>query len=162
MANYANFNREDTNVLTGKDGVIIRKHIFGLEGGRVLNPDAIDGVQSAYPIGIIPCGTPVAKGTVSNETVYIAVYPKDTTAEGSTSYAYTLPSGFAYVGIAAATVKAGAPCPVMVSGVVNEVALLDDQKQNFPSSMETPTDLSLSALKTACPHLIFTDEEKLS
>ena len=68
--------------------------------------------------------------------------------------------GFAYVGIASATVKAGLPVPVVMSGVINETAMLDNMKEMFPSGMETPTALAVpSALKTACPHLIFMSDE---
>lgn len=157
------FNKEGVAVNTGKDGIIIRKHIAGLEGGRFLDPAAIKNgdtvILAAYDKEVIPCGIPVISKTVAGVTTHKALYPKDVTVESTTTYKFDLPSGWAYEGIAAATVKTGMPCPVMVAGVVNETALLDYVSEMFPSAMETPTALSLSALKTACPNLIFMSDE---
>ncbi len=148
----ANLVKDVDNVLFGKDGIIIRKHIAGLEGGRVLNTDG-------YTSEVIPCGMPVCSKTTSGVKDYKPVPPADTTDGSTTTYGFKLPSGYAYEGIAAATVKAGSSCPVMISGVVNETAMLESLKELFPSKMETPTALSLLGLKAACPHLIFMTDE---
>ena len=149
----AKFNNDGNTVVAGKDGIIVRKYIAGLEGGRALD---LDG----YALEVIPCGTPIASKTASGVTTYKPVPPKDVTASSTTTYGFNLPSGFAYVGIASATVKAGLPVPVVMSGVINETAMLDNMKEMFPSSMETPTALAVpSALKTACPNLIFMSDE---
>ncbi len=164
----AKFNKEGVAVVSGKDGIIIRKHIAGLEGGRVLDTAAAkDGSNNvlipAYTLEVVPCGIPVVSKTADGVKNYLALPPKDvtTTVEGTstTTYKFDLPEGYAYEGIAAATVKAGMPCPVMVAGVVNETVMLDQLKELFPSEMENPTALSLSALKSACPHLIFMSDE---
>ena len=166
----ANLVKDVNEVVFGKDGIIIRKHIAGLEGGRVLDHAAISDVIDAYSAEVIPCGIPVISKTINSVKVFKALPPRDkttTTGEGqsattTTTYEFTLPTGFAYEGIAAATVKASDPCPVMIAGVVNETVLLDSLKELFPSAMETPTALSLSALKSACPHLIFVSDEKIA
>ena len=160
----AKFNKEGVAVVSGKDGIIIRKHIAGLEGGRVLDTAAAkDGSNNvlipAYTLEVVPCGIPVVSKTANGVKTYKALAPKDVTSGSTTTYKFDLPDGYAYEGIAAATVKAGMPCPVMVAGVVNETVLLDQLKELFPSEMETPTALSLSALKSACPHLIFMSDE---
>lgn len=164
----AKFNKEGVAVVSGRDGIIIRKHIAGLEGGRVLDTAAAkDGSNNvlipAYTLEVVPCGIPVVSKTANGVKNYLALPPKDvTTTEGqttTTTYKFNLPDGYAYEGIAAATVKAGMPCPVMVAGVVNETVLLAQLAELFPSEMETPTALSLSALKSACPNLIFMSDE---
>lgn len=157
------YNKDGVAVISGKDGIIIRKHIAGLEGGRFLDPAAVTSggstVIPAYTLEVVPCGIPVISKTANGVKTYKALAPKDVTSGSTTTYKFDLPEGYAYEGIAAATVKAGMPCPVMVAGVVNETVLLDQLKKLFPSEMETPTALSLSALKSACPHLIFMSDE---
>lgn len=166
----ANLMKDGDEVLTGRDGIIIRKHIYGLEGGRVLDTDALksgnDTIAPAYTAEVIPCGIPVIFKRTEGVASFRALPPLDiATTEGgttTTTYKFDLPDGWAYIGIAAATVKAGSPCPVMTNGVVNETAMLDYLQEIFPSAMETPTALSLSGLKTACPHLEFMSDEKIA
>ncbi len=157
------YNKDGVAVISGKDGIIIRKHIAGLEGGRFLDPAAVTSggstVIPAYTLEVVPCGIPVISKTANGVKTYKALAPKDVTSGSTTTYKFDLPEGYAYEGIAAATVKAGMPCPVMVAGVVNETVMLDQLKELFPSEMENPTALSLSALKSACPHLIFMSDE---
>lgn len=161
------YNKDGVAVISGKDGIIIRKHIAGLEGGRFLDPAAVTSggstVIPAYTLEVVPCGIPVISKTANGVKTYKALAPKDvtTTVDGTstTTYKFDLPEGYAYEGVAAATVKAGMPCPVMVAGVVNETVLLAQLAELFPSEMETPTALSLSALKSACPNLIFMSDE---
>lgn len=168
----AKFNKDAVAVSSGKDGIIIRKHIAGLEGGRVLDTAAAKDNSNnvlipAYTLEVVPCGIPVVSKSTNGVKNYLALPPKDvtvTTGEGqsattTTTYKFDLPDGYSYEGIASATVKAGMPCPVMTAGVVNETVMLEHLKELFPSEMETPTALSLSALKSACPHLIFMSDE---
>ncbi len=143
------------------DGIIIRKHIYGLEAGRVIDTDAIASVIEAYTADVIPCGIPVIRKEISGVPVYKVLPPKDVTVSDTTTYKFDLPDGWAYVGIAAATVRKNQACPVMDNGVVNEKAMLNSLTKLFPSAMEVPTALSLSALKTACPHLQFMSDETM-
>lgn len=162
----ANYMKDGDMILDGKDGIIIRKHIHGIFGGCVLETAALvesdTTLAPAYTAAAFPCGIPVISKTVAGETTYRALPPLDITAQGSTTYKFDLPSGWAYAGIVEATVKVESPAPVMVSGVVNETAMLDSLKEMFPSAMETPTALDLSGLKSACPHLIFESDVKIA
>lgn len=157
----ANLTNEAFEVLRGFDGIIIRKHIYGFEAGRVIDTNAIASVIDAYTADVIPCGIPVIRKEISGVPTYKVLPPTDATASGTTTYAFRLPDGWSYVGIAAATVRKNQACPIMDNGVVNETAMLNSLKQLFPSSMETPTALSLSALKSACPHLQFMTDETM-
>lgn len=161
------FNKDAVSVVSGKDGIIVRKHIAGLEGGRVIDLTKLASggttLIAAYEKEVIPCGIPIIGKTSDGVTTYKALPPTDvTTVSGensTTTYKFDIPEGWSYKGIAGATVLAGMPCPIIVAGVINEVAMLDNIKEMFPSAMETPTALSLSALKSACPHLIFMSDE---
>lgn len=164
----AKFNKDGVAIVSGKDGIIIRKHIAGLEGGRVLDTSAAKDNSSnvlipAYTLEVVPCGIPVVSKASNGVKNYFALPPTDVTVTSdqtsTTTYKFDLPEGYTYEGIAAATVKAGMPCPVMVAGVVNETVMLNQLKEFFPSEMETPTALSLSALKSACPNIIFMTDE---
>lgn len=149
MPNYVNLNREDSKVLTGKDGIIIRKHIFGLEAGRVLNLDEVAGAP-AYTQEVVPCGLPIITKAVDNVKVYKPLAP---------TVGFVLPSGWSFAGLAAATVKAGKPCPVIVAGVINEVALLSYMKECFDISNRVLTIADLADLKAALPQLMFVSDE---
>lgn len=59
---------------------------------------------------MVPCGVPIIAKTTSGVTTYKALPPKDTTANSTTTYGFTLPSGWAYVGMCGATVAAGWAC----------------------------------------------------
>ena len=157
----ANLTNDAFEVLRGFDGIIIRKHIYGFEAGRVIDTNAIEGTIEAYTEDVIPCGIPVIRKEISGVPVYKVLPPKDVTSGGTTTYGFNLPSGWTYVGIAAATVRKNQACPIMDNGVANETAMLNSLKQMFPSSMETPTALSISALKSACPHLQFMTDETM-
>ena len=149
MPNHVTLNREDNKVLTGKDGIIIRKHIFGLEAGRVLNLDEVDGAP-AYTKEVVPCGLPVITKVVSDQPVYKPLAP----TEG-----FVLPAGWSFAGLAGATVKATKACPVIIAGVINEVALLEYMKENFDISNRVLTVADLAAVKAALPQLLFVRDE---
>lgn len=49
MSNTVEYTKEGVRVDASKDGIIVRKHIAGLAGGRALDLDAISGTIEAYP-----------------------------------------------------------------------------------------------------------------
>lgn len=100
-----NLVREENQVLTGNDGIVIRKYIAGIEAGRVLD-------VTGYDPDIIPAGVVVI--TDGNGT-YKPLLPSG----GS----YTLPSGYSYIGIVACSVPKAKPAvSIMTAGVVNDAA----------------------------------------
>jgi hypothetical protein len=149
MPNYVNLTREDSSVLTGKDGIIIRKRFFGLEAGRVLNLDQVEGAP-AYTQGVVPCGLPVITRQVEGEPTYKPLAP----TEG-----FVLPAGWSYAGLAGATVKSTKSCPIVIAGVVNEVALLEHLKEIFDISNRVLTVADLAPLKAALPQIMFVRDE---
>ncbi|MBQ9546762.1 MAG: hypothetical protein IJU90_05700 [Bacteroidales bacterium] len=160
-----NYTKEGVNVNTELDGVIVRKHISGLAGGRALGLDALKDnsnnvLVAAYTNNVVPCGLPIITDGNGN---YIPLPPTDVTSgEGqsaTTTYQFNKPDGWTYAGLCGATILAGKPASVIVAGAINEVALLANITEHFPSSLETPNALSLSAIKSALPHLIFEKDE---
>jgi len=98
-------NKEGTQVLSGKDGIVIRKFIAGIEGGRVLD-------LTGYAPDTIPAGVVVI---TDGHGTYKPLLPSG----GS----YTLPSGYSYIGVVACTVSAKSPAvSIMTAGVVNDAA----------------------------------------
>ena len=156
-----NYNKEGVNVKAEMDGIIVRKHIAGLAGGRALGLDALEDnshniLVAAYSKDIIPCGLPIITDGSGN---YMPLPPTDVTVEATTTYKFDKPDGWSYAGLCGATVVAGKPVPVIVAGVINEPAMLANITEQFPSSMEEPNALSLTAIKSALPHLIFEKDE---
>lgn len=143
-----NLTKDFIEVLTGKDGIIIRKHLAGIEGGRAL--DLTD-----YTAEVIPAGLPIITKTTGDTTTYRPLPP----ADADSTYTFTLPEGFSYAGIAAATIRTNQMCPIMIAGVVGEKALIDSLTSLFPSALENPNTLALSAIKTALPNIIFINDE---
>ena len=148
MANV-NYVKEGTQVDATKDSVIVRKHIAGLAGGRALD-------LTGYTAKEIPCGLPII--TDGNGT-YKPLAPADTTVESVTTYGFTLPDGYSYAGICGASVLAGKGVSVVTAAVINETAMVANITEKFPSSMTTPNALSLSAIKSALPHIIWESDE---
>lgn len=140
----AQYNKDGVAVNSGKDGIIIRKHIAGLEGGRLLD-------TTGYSLEVIPCGIPVAVKTANGVTTHKPIVPA--------SNAFTLPEGFTFEGVASATAKAGLPTPVMFAGVVNKTAMLNYLKELFPDGITDVSTVNLSAIETACKHLMFVSDE---
>lgn len=141
---------EQNKVLTGKDGIVIRQHISGFEGGRVL-------VVEGYPADVIPAGVPVI---TDGNGVYKPLLPTDTTVESETTYGFTIPNGYSVCGIVEATIRTKMPtAAILTAGVVNEVAMIDSIKQIAPPTQEEPNDLSLSAIKSALPLIQFVKDE---
>jgi hypothetical protein len=100
-----NLVNETNQVLAANDGIVIRKFIAGIEGGRVLD-------MTGYTAETIPAGVVVI--TDGNGT-YKPLLPS--------SGSYTLPSGYSYVGVVACTVLASKPAvSIMVDGIVNDAA----------------------------------------
>lgn len=131
------------SVISGKDGIVVRKHVYGIEAGRVLDP-------TDFNFDVVPCGTPIIKKLVNSEMVYKALVP----TEG-----FVLPSGWSYVGIAAASVLKGQACPILVGGMVNEIALLANMKEFFPTPDRALTVDDLTAIKSALPHIVWMSDE---
>ena len=129
--NYVN---DGTQVLGGKDGIVIRKHIAGIEAGRALN-------CADYPDEVIPAGLPVI--TDGNED-YRPLKPAVTTNEGVTTTTYTKPQGYSYCGIVEASVLKTKAAPILTAGVVNEVAC--------------PYEIT-AEIKAALPHIMFVKDE---
>lgn len=139
----ANLTKEAIEVLQGMDGIIIRKYIYGIEAGRVLD-------NTDYNYDVVPCGTPIITKLINNEQVYKALVP----TEG-----YVIPSGWSVAGLASATVRNGQACPIIINGVVNEVALLANMKKVFPTPNRVLTIEDLAVIKSALPHIIFMSDE---
>lgn len=138
------------SVNAGRDGIIVHKNLADIEGGRTLDLEEASPI-AAYPIDYVPCGTPI----ITNGQQYKPVLP----VAGSSSYAFpTLPEGYSYVGVCAATTKANRQCPIMTAGVVNEVALEAELKIAVEPKATTHK-LDLSAVKSALTHIVFTKDE---
>lgn len=141
----AKFNKDGVAVVTGKDGIILRKHIAGYAGGRVLD-------MSGRTEQVIPCGLPIATDGKGN---YKPVFPVNDAANGG----FVLPSGFQFAGLCGATELAAKPVSVVTSGVFNEVALLANLKEICPTPDRVLTLSDLTAVKSALPHIIFESDE---
>jgi hypothetical protein len=129
-----NYMGEGTQVLGGKDGIVIRKHIAGIEAGRAL--DCTD-----YPDEIIPAGLPVITDGNGN---YKPLKPNVTTTEGVTTTTYNKPQGYNYCGLVEATITKKKAAAILTAGVVNEVAC--------------PYEIT-AEIKAALPHIMFVKEE---
>ena len=129
--NYVN---DGTQVLGGKDGIVIRKHIAGIEAGRALN-------CADYPDEIIPAGIPIV---TDGNGDYKPLKPAVTTSEGVTTTTYTKPQGYSYCGLAEATTTKKKAVPILTAGVVNEAAC--------------PYEIT-SEIKAALPHIMFVKDE---
>lgn len=141
----AKFNSDATTVISGKDGIIIRKHIAGFAGGCVLD-------MTGRTEKVIPCGLPIAtdgKGT------FKPVFPVDDAANGG----FILPAGFHYAGLCGASEMANKPISVITAGVVNEMALLLNLKEMCPTPNRVLTLSDLTALKSALLHIIWEHDE---
>lgn len=136
-----NFTQEGIQVDATMDGVIVRKHIAGLAGGRSLD-------LTSYTAKVVPCGLPII--TNGNGT-YKPLTPA--------SNAFTLPENYSYAGICGATILAGKGASVITAGVINEKAMIANIAKFFPTGITNQATVSLAALKTALPHLIFEADE---
>lgn len=141
----AKFNNDGVSVVSGKDGVIIRKHIAGLAGGRALD-------MTGRTEKVIPCGLPIATDGRGN---YKPVFPVNDAANGG----FVLPDGYHYAGLCGATELASKPVSVVTSGVFNEVALIANLKEICPTPDRALTLSDLTAIKSALPHIIFEFDE---
>lgn len=128
------YTHEHLQMLTAKDGIVIRKHLAGIEAGRALN-------CTGYTDEIIPSGLPVA---TDGNGDYRPIKPTVTTVEGVTTTTYTKPNGYSYCGIVEATTLAKRAVPILTAGVVNEAAC--------------PYEIT-SDIKAALPNIIFTKDE---
>lgn len=135
-----NYTQEGNNINSAMDGVIVRKHIAGLAGGRALD-------MTDYTAKVVPCGLPIITDGNGN---YKPLAPTN---------GFVLPAGYNYAGLCGATVLAGAPVSVVVAGVINWVAMLTFIKEVLPTPDRVLTKEDLAAIKTALPHIIFESDE---
>lgn len=134
----------ETQVVFGKDDVVVQQFIADIPGGRTIDFTGWSGKDGA---DIIPAGTVIIKGTVSGATVYRPHPVTSTTSEGVTTWAYdTITSGFTVVGVLYRTITRTNPQgSVLIAAKLNSVAL--------PYAMT-------SAQKTALPTILFVSDEE--
>lgn len=135
-----NYVKEGTQVNAGMDGVIIRKHIAGLAGGRALD---MTGVTAKA----IPAGLPIITDGEGN---YKPLFP----TEG-----FVVPQGYTIAGICGASALAEKGVSVLTAGVVNETALLANLKNVYPTPNRVVTLSDLAVVKSALPHIIWESDE---
>lgn len=125
-------------ILTGNDGVVIRKYIDGIEGGRALDLTDYLAVTGASPV--LQAGhVIIAKD---------GTYKPMPLATGATAYT-TLPTGYSYVGILAHTINAKRDgAAILTRGKVNKA----DSVQPFSYTS------ILTALKAALPLVQFVED----
>lgn len=127
-----NITTSDTELLFGKDDVIVQKFIADIPGGRTID-------FTGWEDNTISAGTVIIKGTVSGATVY-RPFPVTEGAYG------TITSGFAVCGVLYRTITRTNPQgSILIDAVLNEAAL--------PYAMT-------SAQKTALPNIKFTQDEE--
>lgn len=133
-----------TEVIFGKDDVVVQQFIADIPGGRTIDFTGWAGKDGA---DIIPAGTVIIKGTVSGATVYRPHPVAATTSEGVTTWAYgTITSGFSVVGVLYRTITKSAPQgSILIAAKLNSEAL--------PYAMT-------SAQKTALPTILFVSDEE--
>ena len=133
-----------TEVIFGKDDVVVQQFIADIPGGRTIDFTGWTGKDGA---DIIPAGTVIIKGTVSGATVYRPHPVTSTTSEGVTTWAYdTITSGFAVVGVLYRTITRSNPQgSILIAAKLNSAAL--------PYAMT-------SAQKTALPTILFVSDEE--
>lgn len=138
----ASANRGKEAILTGNDSIVIKKYISGIEGGRTLD-------VAGYLLTNVVAGSVAIQKT--DGTYAPMPIKKDGKNEDDTDkYVYdTLPAGAKYVGIVYRSVSTiDGTASIMFDGVVNEALL--------PYGF----DAIKSAFATACPHIIFQNDEE--
>ena len=133
MGAQANLNSDFLRIDSANDSITIRKYGAGINGGHTL-----DMTDFPSDLKCIKAGHVVIRST-SDETLY---KPMPVAMDGK-AYA-SLPDGFEYVGVVAATKPVDYPLVgIMYAGEVN------DESSPYPV-----TDIK-AALKTALPGLVF-------
>lgn len=122
--------KEKIEVISGKDGIVIRKHLTGIEGGR--NLDVTNYTEDVIPAGVVVI--------TNGKGLYKPLVP--TVTDGVASY--TLPEGYKYVGIVECSILKTKSAAILTSGVVNESAC------PFPIT---------DAVKSALPLIQFVKDE---
>lgn len=131
-----------TEVVFGKDDVIIQKLIADIPGGRTIDFTGFTGDK-------ILAGTVIIKGTVSSATVYRPHPITAGTAPSPDTYG-TITEGFAVCGVLYRTITKDNPQgSIMIDGVVNEAAA---QEAGLPAYT--------SAIKTALTNIKFMQDEE--
>ena len=119
-------------VVFGNDSVVIRKYVSGIPGGKTLDVSdfANDNILAGHVI-------------IKNKDGNYAPMPVN-----GESYA-ALPEGASYVGVLYRSISKENPAAaIMYDGVVN------------PEIVPYPMTDILDAFKTACPHIIFEQDEE--
>ncbi len=127
-------------LLTGNDSIVIRKYIDGIEGGRAL--DLTEYLKVAGTSSVLQAGHVI----ITKDGAYRPM----PLATGATAYD-TLPVGWAYAGILAASINASRDgAAIMTRGKVNA------------SAAAQPYDLAsiLTDLKAALPLVEFVEDGK--
>lgn len=135
-----NYTKEGINVNSTMDGVIVRKHISGLAGGRALD-------MTGYTAKVVPCGLPIITDGNGN---YKPLVPTD---------GFIVPEDWFITGLCGATVVAGKAASVVVAAVINVKAMLTFISDVLPTPENPLTEEDLEVVKTALPHIIFEKDE---
>lgn len=126
----ANLNTAKSQVIDGKDNVVIVNHIDGIRGGRTLN---VDG----YAKDVIHAGHVIIK-LASGDYAPMPV--------SGTAYA-SLPEGAAYAGFLVASIPTAQPlAAIMVRGTIN------------PKATPYAMDSILNAVKAALPLIDYQED----
>jgi len=142
MKNDISPNKE--TVVFGNDSAVIRKYISGIPGGRTLD-------CTGFKEDTVLAGHVIIKktdGKYAPMPVKAAVPASGETAATPASYD-SLPAGATYVGILYRSISVKNPAAsIMYDGVVND------------KLVPYPMTSILTAFKTACPHIIFEQDEE--
>lgn len=138
----SNAKRGEEKILFGKDSVVIQKFISGIPGGRTL-------FMTGYTLPVVPAGHVIVRYDADGCYGPMPVVANGTNADGSVKYDYdSLPAGAKYAGILYRTISAADPqASIMYDGVVN------------PQCMAVDITPIKAAFATACPHIIFQEDE---
>ncbi|MGM9810966.1 MAG: hypothetical protein ACI30J_08905 [Paludibacteraceae bacterium] len=135
MADVVTLTTERKQVLFGKDGVIIQKHIADIPGGRALDVTGIteEVLYAGHPI--------ITDGNGKYKPLAV------TTTEGVKAYD-SKPEGWNYAGVLYRSILTKKPsASILIAGVVNDAAV------------EIPYGEHKAAIKSAIPSIIFVKDE---
>ena len=142
-------------VVFGKDGIVIQKHIASLKGGRAL-------VVTDFTDDYIYAGHVI----ITKDGVYKPM-PVVAATETVAAHYGTLPEGWAYAGILRTTIEKARPlAPVMIDGLVNIAATeypmegVTYTESGEGGEQEVTVGNILAAFKAACPCVKFVKDEE--
>ncbi len=124
---------ETNEILTGNDGIVIKKFLAGKDGGSSLD-------VAGWPAATIPAGHPVIKQTSNGK-----LKPLPLTGSAPNYTLGALPAGHTYYGVVRGTVLTKRPIVgIMLIGVVNDAAMVYGGNA-----------AKIAELATGMPHLLF-------